>query len=83
MLEFSNTVPSLHIGDILDIKDSVDGVHSSLVLRSLANEALLGGERDERRRRVAPLLIRDWKISAGNLSELPGANSLISTLDPS
>lgn len=47
---------------VLDIKNGVGGVHGSLVLGRLANEALLGGEGHKRRRGVASLLVGDWFI---------------------
>lgn len=42
---------------LLDIEDSVLGVHGSLVLGRLADEALLIGERDEGRGGKATLLV--------------------------
>jgi len=42
---------------ILDVKDSVDGVHGRLVLGSLTNQALLIGERDEGGGSEATLLV--------------------------
>lgn len=45
--------------DSLDIENSVDGVHGGLILRSLADETLFGGERHERWGREATLLVGD------------------------
>lgn len=42
---------------LLDIEDGVLRVHSSLVLRSLTDQALLIGERDEGGSSVATLVI--------------------------
>lgn len=42
---------------LLDVKDSVPRVHSSLVLRGLANQTLLVGKGDERGSGVATLLV--------------------------
>ena len=44
---------------VLDIEDSIGRVHSGLVLRSFTDEALLFGERDERRSGKASLLVGD------------------------
>lgn len=43
----------------LDIENSVDGVHGGLVLRSLTDQTLLGGEGDERWGGEASLLVGD------------------------
>lgn len=44
-------------GILLDVKDRVLGVHSSLVLRGLTDQTLLVGEGHERRRCVTTLLV--------------------------
>lgn len=46
--------------NILDIEDCVLGVHSSLVLRSLTDETLLGSERNEGRGSEGTLLVGNW-----------------------
>lgn len=46
--------------NILDIEDSVLGVHSSLVLGRLTDETLLAGERNEGGGGKATLLVGDW-----------------------
>lgn len=43
--------------DLLDIEDSVLGVHGRLIFRRLANQTLLVGERHERGSCVATLFI--------------------------
>jgi hypothetical protein len=45
----------------LDIEDGVDGVHGGLVLGSLTNQTLLGGEGDERRGGEGTLVVGDWR----------------------
>ncbi len=44
----------------LDIKDGIGGVHGSLVLRSLSDQAFLGSEGDEGRSGEVSLLIGNW-----------------------
>lgn len=46
-------------GDLLDIEDSVDGVHGSLVLCGLTNQTLGISEGDERRGGEGTLLVGD------------------------
>jgi NAD-specific glutamate dehydrogenase len=57
-----------HIGgtDALDVEDGVGRVHGGLVLGSLANQALLGGEGHEGRGGEVALLVRNWPLSAGD-----------------
>lgn len=52
----------------LDIKDSVAGVHGRLVLRSLTDQALLIGERDEGGSGVAALLVGNCRQQESRIS---------------
>jgi hypothetical protein len=66
----------------LDIEDSVLGVHGGLVLRSLTDQTLLVGERDEGGGGEATLLVGNCERSVRNLAPLVVC-ILISTLLPS
>lgn len=50
---------SHHLPNSLDVKDSVLGVHGSLVLSGLTDETLLVGERDKGGGSVATLVVGD------------------------
>ncbi len=57
------------VAGILDIEDSVGRVHGGLVLCSLADQPLLGGEGDERWGGEVSLLVRNCNRLVGDWND--------------